>query len=539
MLGAMLAIAPVAATLADGAGPVLHEPIPPDPAEDLAMHVSLPGHLPPAIRTSKGKLGAPDPQEPPSPTEPAYAGDESDRLQPDRDTRRPAVSGYDDPFTPSTAPFKRLIAFDTVLRDYTLAVRDGRQVPMTEGPAAGADDDSFYADMLVDLTPGRRVRIPSVGPGARIVHGRLGDGAEELPLRVLRDGADNWFLDLDPSSASPLRGRRRARLVMELAIARRAFGGDFADARWADLPLVPPLPDPVARDAAIVQGAIGVSRQLRPREAVAKLVQYFRSFTESNDPPKGWGSVYLDLALSRKGVCRHRAFAFLVTAQSLGIPTRMVMNEAHAWVEVHDGTLYRRIDLGGAGRMDGGSSADRIAYEPPPDAFRWPVGAKRGTDMMSEARAGGAGGSRAAPGAAASAVSPALAPTGAPLAPSPASTEAPASAHARVQLEVLDPSPHRGDPLHVRGVVSTDGHPCDHVTVDVWLASARRNAPPAASSPGAGADARTSLHLGTLATDDRGAFEGTVMLPADAPLGDYDVVATSAESGRCDDGDAR
>ena len=50
----------------------------------------------------------------------------------------------------------------------------------------------------------------------------------------------------------------------------------------------------------------------------------------------------------QKGVCRHRAFAFLVTALGLGIPARMVANEAHAWVEVRGETGWQRIDLGGA-----------------------------------------------------------------------------------------------------------------------------------------------------------------------------------------------
>ena len=81
--------------------------------------------------------------------------------------------------------------------------------------------------------------------------------------------------------------------------------------------------------------------------------------------------------------------AFLVTAQSLGIPTRMVLNEAHAWVEVHDGVLWRRIDLGGAGHMAPASNAipERAAYRPPPDSFSWPQNAQRGDDMVAEARA--------------------------------------------------------------------------------------------------------------------------------------------------------
>jgi len=34
--------------------------------------------------------------------------------EPDRDTRRPNVEHYDDPFSPSTVPFKRLRAYDTI-----------------------------------------------------------------------------------------------------------------------------------------------------------------------------------------------------------------------------------------------------------------------------------------------------------------------------------------------------------------------------------------------------------------------------------------
>jgi transglutaminase-like putative cysteine protease len=519
----------------DVTGPVLHEPIPPDADEDLAMHVVLAGNLPPAIGTPHGNVAAPDPEALPSPTASAYANGESDRFRPDRDTRRPDVSGYDDPFTPSTTPFKRLSAFDVIRSDFTLDVRDPRPIALGEGAPPGPDDDSFYGDMVVDVRAGQRVRIPSVGPGARIVQARLGIGTDDIPFQVSRDGADNWFLQAAGVPSGPA---RRARLVMQLAIPRRAFGGEFNDPGWSDLPLVAPLPDRVARDAAIVRAAIGVSRQMRPREAIAKLVQYFRSFADSNDLPHGRGSVYLDLALSKKGVCRHRAFAFLVTAQSLGIPSRMVVNEAHAWVEVNDGELYRRIDLGGAGRMDSGAPADRAVYTPPADAFRWPPGAKRGEDMVAEPRGAGGGtsaSSRAeAPGGAASTSAPS-APSSKPTSPalrSAAPGSDGASVHGSrvlVRVDVVESVPHRGDPLHVRGTVTgtgtADGERCDHERVDIWLT--------VPASTGAG----RTIRLGSLATGDDGTFGGGLVLPADAPLGDYDVVATSAGGGRCSGAD--
>ena len=369
--------------------PVLHEPIAPDPREDLAMRVSVAGGLPAAIQTPSGIVGAPDPGSVPAATDSSYrGGTEKDVFVPDRDTRRPSVLAYDDPFTPSTAPFKRLETFDAVRPDYELYVRDDRLVPVLVG-APKSDEVEFFGDVVVDLDSDTRIRVPSVAPGAHVVRARLGIGAHDIPMTLLRDGADNWFLQPRAGAAPQRAGvsSARARLVMEIAAPKGAFGGPIGDPSWADLPFVPALPDNVARDAEIVQKAIGIGRTMRPREVIAKLVRYFRSFVDSDDPPRGSRSVYLDLALSKKGVCRHRSFAFVVTALSMGVPARLVTNEAHAWVEIHDGTLWRRIDLGGAGTLSSTSlDPQRVPFDPPPDAFGWPAGSVRGDDMIDDAR---------------------------------------------------------------------------------------------------------------------------------------------------------
>jgi hypothetical protein len=484
-------------------GPVLHELIQPDAREDLAMHVALPGDLPAAIETSGGVVGAPDPLAPASASDPAYSRrGESSTFSPDRDTRRPDVAGYDDPFTPSTAPFKRLEAFDAVRGDYQLNVLDQHLVSLQTGAPLGLEDDLFYADLVVDVVPDRSVRIPSVGPGARIVRARLGVGPTELSFAVTHDGADNWFLQ-----PKGIRGPARARLVMELTIARAAFGGKLGDPEWSDLAYVPRPPANVARDATQVRGVIGVSRAMRPREAIAKLVQYFRGFTDSDEPLPSRGSLYVDLALSKRGVCRHRAFAFMVTAQSLGIPSRMVLNEAHAWVEVHDGTLWRRIDLGGAGRIPE-SERQRAAYEPFADAFPWPPGA----DPTSTATA-------TATSTSTSTATSTSTPT---PTPTPTSTPTPTDPDDRppssVSLAVVDPSARRGSSLHVRGVVRAGGEPCDHVAVEVWLR-----------------DVATGriVALGTLATGDDGTFAGGMVVTVSTPLGDYDVLARTPGDSRC------
>jgi transglutaminase-like putative cysteine protease len=492
----------------------LHEPIPADPAEDLAMHVVLDGNLPAAIATPAGNVGAPDPRRLPSSFDHAYSGEAEGRWIPDRDTRRPDGAAYDDPFSPSNAPFKRLTALDAVRDDYTLEVRDPRRVPLATGLPPDWADDIFYSDLVIEIPHAGRVRIPSIGPNAHPVFTRLAVGAQELPFRLLHDGADNWFVEPMGTVTTT-----RARLVMVLAIARAAFGGPMGDAEWSDLPLVPPLPDPVAREAAVVQHAIGVSRRMRPRDAISKLVQYFRGFSDSKEPPHSRGSIYLDLALSRSGVCRHRAFAFLVTAQSLGIPTRMVLNEIHAWVEVHDGSMWRRIDLGGAGNIsDLGAAEGRAAYAPPADPFGWPAGSERGDEVVAAAR---------------------LRSTEPPNSSRPAATPGDGSSESMsagartvnstggawprstITLEVTDTDAHRGLPLRVRGTVRTEDQTCVNLPVDVSFR-----------------DPRTGKQwpVGTLATDDAGSFGGALFIPRSTPVGDYDVVAHTLGGSRCGEG---
>jgi transglutaminase-like putative cysteine protease len=536
-----VAVAAVAGGARAGGAPVEHEPIPPDPREDLALHVALEGNLPAAIEAphaAGGVVGAPDPARPPAPDEVTYGlAGVHDAFTPDTDTRRPDVSDYDDPFTPSTTPFKRLEAFDSVRSDYQVEVRDPRLVALASlqnGAPPRTDEDAFYADLVVDVPPEGTVRIPSVGPGARVVRARLGIGATEIPFRVLRDGADNWFLQPTAhftSSALPT----RARLVMEVAIARAAFGGSTGDVSWAELPFVAPLPDDVAHDAARVRAAIGVSRSMRPREAIAKLVDYFRGFAESDEPPRGRGSVYLDLALSRKGVCRHRAYAFLITAESLGIPARLVENEAHAWVEIHDGLLWRRVDLGGAGRMAPSASGPltrRDAYTLPPDAFPWPGGAHRGDEMVAKTEAGKSGGPGGPNGGQASGNPGAMSAAHGGGANAPGAPDEPrrdADDHrptSSVSLVLAEPVVHRGLPLRVRGEVRADGEPCAHVSVEISLR---------ASIGGSRAGATRTVFLGAIATGDDGSYEGTV-IPTGAPLGDYDLVAETHGDARCGPG---
>jgi transglutaminase-like putative cysteine protease len=536
-----------------GGAPVEHEQVPPDPLEDVTLATAVEGDLPAALDTPSGLVSAPDPRAPVQPNESAYApGSELDTapdstFRPDRDTRRPDTLSYDDPFTPSTAPFKRLVAYDAVDANENLYVQDEtlRPVPLHSQVAADGSEEQFYANFVVQLIPGRRVRIPSVGPGARVLRAHAVRGTTPVGVRLTRDGADNWFIEGDAST--------RARVVMELSIPRATFGG-FGDPKWEELLSPSPLPPAVAREAGEVAQHIGVSKQMSPRADVEKMVGYFRSFVDSDAPPGGGRDVYLDLALSRKGVCRHRAFAFVVTALGLGIPTRMVLNEAHAWVEVNDGQLWRRIDLGGAGDMQNDKSASNVPYEPPADPFAWPAGEKSGTEMADRAREAN-GQKTARSGKARSGSNPGDALTSQALsrpggeadeeaarqaggtgpnasgrngasptangfldADSPLDERPKAAVTLQLEGGASGADLHREQALHVSGTMIADGEPCPHALVSVMLR-----------------DARTSreLVLGSLATGDDGRYDGSLVVPGGIPLGDYDVVARTVGDARC------
>ncbi|MEA2752713.1 MAG: hypothetical protein QOI41_6856 [Myxococcales bacterium] len=546
----VVALAPPAVAQRRGSAPVLHEPIPPDAREDIALSVSLDGDIPAAINTPRGLVQAPDPAKPVGTGDSPYnhaPGDARDTsFHPDRDTRRPDVLPYDDPFSPSTAPFKRLSAFDTVDASYTLSVRDAHTTPLPvmPTPAPDASEEQFYADMVVDLVAGQKVRVPSVGPGARVLRARAGVGTQDVRFQLWKDGAENWFIEAESST--------RARIVMELSAPRAAFGGDFGNPSWAELLPLPPLPNAVQRSANEVTAKIGVSRRLSPRDDVTKLVAYFRGFTDSEDPPAPSRDIYLDLALSRKGVCRHRAFAFMVTALSLGLPTRMVVNEAHAWVELHDGRMWRRVDLGGAGQTLHDPLSNNVPYDPPPDPFAWPQGATRGDDLADRARHARAGSSSSPPGSPSS--SPSVTPVGPSSAsgasssgpngnddPNGASSSGGASGFGQsgpngrkpgtpddrppaiVTMSLAGADAHRGAPFKVRGQVSADGEPCGHVTVEIVLHSRQQG----------------DVAIGQLATDERGAYDGAIVLPSAVPLGDYDVQARTLGDNRCGIGFSR
>ncbi len=509
--------------------PILHELFSPDPEEDRRyLATTSSGAMASGMQTKSGWVNAPDPTERAgSAAQHTYGGQKqsAQSLQEfslDNLTTRPNQVRYDEPFRPSILPYKRISAFDTLKNNFSLGVRDQGLSHVEVGGAAAETEDAFFGDYEVDLLDGVPVRVPTVGPSARLLALQIDPPTEAV---MLKDGADNWFLQAERGG--------RVHVFVQLSIDRRVFGSQFAPvSRSALRPYVDPLPAPVFAAAREVMAGIGGLEGRPPAGVLMTLVDYFRHFEESTELPTAQDPValYKEISLSQKGVCRHRAYAFVVTALAWGLPARLVVNEAHAWVEVFDTEIWHRIDLGGAASdlMPTRNEPLSVRHRAPPDPFTWPTDERPASTEFERrltqnhpsflgrpnAPSSAEEGAAPAPGwveESSQVVSgSSVASTGDPGHPGDSSgaSEAGSPSGTVVQFQVARDSYRRGTPLSVVGSAHEDGEPCALSRIDIRL-----------DLP------RGPITIGSLATDRSGAFKGEVTLPGSLPVGPLQVSA--------------
>lgn len=554
---------------AAAAAPVLHEPVEvPRLRCQQGICRSGAGDLPEAVALDEGLLRAPG-RRLPRGDEPLYlpmasglpglgmsapTGEDLPptrrlRVAPDRMTEVDPTGArvYHEVFNPAVHPFKRMTVLDAVNADETLTLRDGRLVPLAPaGARLSTGHDPFYGDVVVELGGGRPVPLPTPAAGARLL------SYEAVPpraLRFFRDGGDSLYV----AAADGGGGRHRVLFLMEAP--QRYFAGPLlppgaARPRLRDVPadLRTPLPRAVQRRADRVLRHLGLT--VRPEDELVpvleRLAAHFRAFEVG--PLLGQrGSTYLDLALEQRGACRHRSYAFVITALGAGLPARYVENELHVFVEVFLPVLergqalsgyWRRVHLGGAPLeqrvLD---TEDKIAYRergedplPRPLAFVRaeqaqaarppPVPMARhgeGGPGQRWERAGGGSGTGANGGASTSG--------GAstrermtereddPARPRDARPDPPGRQLLPTRVTVSTPqgrgrSVYRGALLPVTGRVEVAGGLPAGLEVHLFL-----------DTPGG------MIPLGQTRADATGAFHAEVEVPREAPLGDHRIVA--------------
>ena len=218
----------------------------------------------------------------------------------------------------------------------------------------GARRGAHYFMATVSLKgwrQGETRSISSVSPEQRLI------SMDESPFSLFKDQSDSFYL----KAHHPLKGladvsffvsapspyfsaswRFKTPVGETLARALKHHAGEPARLS-ATLPLA------LQQQASNLTHLFEVDPNTPYQDALYRLVEWHRSF-KLGELPKDDSSLYERLTRAQRGVCRHRAYAFVISARALGIPARFVSNTAHAFAEVVDPLgRWRRIDLGGEG----------------------------------------------------------------------------------------------------------------------------------------------------------------------------------------------
>ena len=253
-------------------------------------------------------------------------------------------------FDPYLGSKKRYNIFDRIREDYTAYVsdRDFKQIKDGGNPAY-----VFETELNVVSAEEGFIKIPSPSPDAWILDYSVEWDGAKPEIKFYKDGADNYYVWIGGSGSGKLR--------LKMATDEKYFSQNFPRISIDDLPKYP-IPENVRKKAMLVASRIGIDPNERRLDVVLnRLIDYFSSF-KCGDIPESEDE-YLAIALSQNGACRHRAMAFFITANSLGIPARLVTNECHAFVEVFVGDGWRIIDLGGCDSSKLLNAEDKKPFE--------------------------------------------------------------------------------------------------------------------------------------------------------------------------------
>ena len=466
-----------------------------------------------------------------------FAADRQTSMTPDSNTGQDGTLHYVSVFNPDVLPFKRMSSFDTVAEDYRLYVGKTALTSVAVGGSTDKTRDRFWGSVLLQLKPGVDVPLPSVAPDMRILSYEINP---KLRLEFSKDGADNFFVRSDESNASGT-----YRLVFLVDADAGYFAPSLPPGRYTPRmvatmtppDLKPTVPDAQRRAAAITLDRLNVDAEMELGSAFNKLVAHFRAFKEGTLPSPGSGDIYRDLCDTQLGVCRHRAFAFMVTANALGIPTRYVQNEAHAFVEVwFPDRRWQRVDLGGAAlRMEVSGADDKSLHRPrAEDPFAKPSAYKNSYTQLEgdisglsqqqladkkkpldQAPAsgqfdgtGGAGNGNNGGGTGPDRITPD--PT------LPSVSQDPKKHTPRLDVTLADASAYRGDVLHIEGRVSAVGKALPDHPIDVYLSPTGKN----------GANA---VPLGRAVSGADGMFRQDFAVPSGLNLATYEIWLSSPE----------
>ena len=254
-------------------------------------------------------------------------------------------------FNPYLAGRKRWTIYDSIKSDYTAYVQDNTlsKIELTENKYTNV----FTGTINLELSY-NNIRIPSVSPDMRIHSYSI---LPNTNVNFYKDNADNYYIKTSQTNGDAV-------LTYTVSSDSSYYSLDIDEnLRIDDIneeKIIPP--SSVRSKANIVIEKIGLTGEKNLKTIVTKLYNYFSSFTPGEIPSEDeQPDDYLAMALSQHGCCYVRSFAFFVTANSIGLPTRLIKNECHSFVEIFiPNNGWSELQLGGCG----GSTSNPNNYNP-------------------------------------------------------------------------------------------------------------------------------------------------------------------------------
>jgi len=247
-------------------------------------------------------------------------------------------------FNPSLTRMKRYTAYDSVTVDYSAYVYDTTKYPL---PLSNKHyDNVFEGTLILNRVTYDYLQIPSVSPNANIIS--YNTYPEIGNIEFFKDGADNYYIKSEQYT--------NWKVTFYFTTSANSSYYKFEipeDLTLTDVPdSVKHTPPPeVLPKAEIIIDELGLTGETNIKRIAYILYNYFSSFTEGEIPSQQEEpDTYLAVARAKHGACYVRSFAFFITANAIGLPTRLVVNECHAFVEIYIPTQgWKQLDLGGLG----------------------------------------------------------------------------------------------------------------------------------------------------------------------------------------------
>ncbi|MBN1280220.1 MAG: Ig-like domain repeat protein [Candidatus Thermoplasmatota archaeon] len=247
---------------------------------------------------------------------------------------------------------KRWLVYDAISEEYTAYVTNES---LSSLDLSDIQYEYIFRGVIpLEIIGQEPIAIPSVAPNANIIS--YSCTVPEMVFEFFKDGADtyyvkpiqNWYyqeVNLTILTSAPASYYHLARHSYADAISETLTLSQIPEG------IIQTPPSSVRSAAAFVIDTLGLTGETNVQLIMSELIHYFNSFTEGEIPSEEEEpNPYLATALAGHGACYVRSFAFFITANCIGIPTRLVTNECHAFVESYIPPYgWSLIDLGGLG----------------------------------------------------------------------------------------------------------------------------------------------------------------------------------------------